>query len=193
MSHNLLLVAAMFSLIFINGLQRAAADEPTAASGFYERGQSYDKKDEYDKAIADYSKAIEINPKFGMAYYMRGSSRYLKGLTGGGDMQFRQPTYDDAVADSSKAIKFCTDAEKPFAYLLRGNVYYEQEKIDEAIDDFTTSISLNPKNAMTYEHRAQAYKKRGEAYRKKGESSKAYSDESKAEDDIKKAEALKRM
>ncbi len=36
------------------------------------------KKGEYEKAISDYSKAIEINPTYASAYGNRGYTYYLK-------------------------------------------------------------------------------------------------------------------
>jgi tetratricopeptide (TPR) repeat protein len=35
-------------------------------------------KGQYDQAITDYNKAIEIDPRFATAYYNRGRSYYLK-------------------------------------------------------------------------------------------------------------------
>jgi len=43
------------------------------------RGLSYAKKGEYDRAIADYPKAIEMNPRDTLAYNNRGIAYYYKG------------------------------------------------------------------------------------------------------------------
>jgi len=51
---------------------------PNDAEACYNRGNAYSLKGEYDKAIADYTKAIEINPKYAKAYYNRGLAYYLK-------------------------------------------------------------------------------------------------------------------
>ena len=47
-----------------------------AAEKYFKLGlEKYDKKD-YQGAIADYDKAIELNPKYFDAYYKRGNAKY---------------------------------------------------------------------------------------------------------------------
>ena len=41
-------------------------------NAYNNRGVAYLGKDQYDQAISDYSKAIEINPKYANAYNNRG-------------------------------------------------------------------------------------------------------------------------
>ena len=53
----------------------------------FKRGISYAKKGDYDKAIADYTEAIRLDPKDAAAYYNRGTSYAHKG------------DYDKAIAD----------------------------------------------------------------------------------------------
>lgn len=45
---------------------------------YYNRGSIHLKKNEYDQAILDYTKAIEINPRLGAAYYNRALAYYDK-------------------------------------------------------------------------------------------------------------------
>jgi len=45
---------------------------------YHNRGVSYYKKKDYDKAIADYSKAVDLNPQFAEAYYNRGVAYSVK-------------------------------------------------------------------------------------------------------------------
>jgi tetratricopeptide (TPR) repeat protein len=68
----------------------------------------YQKKD-YDKAIADYSKAIEINPKSDEAYYNRGNAWYDKG------------DYTKAIADYTKVIEI--NPKDAQAYHCRGDAW----------------------------------------------------------------------
>ena len=48
------------------------------AAFYHNRGIAYLGKEQYDQAISDFSKAIEIDPRYGEAYYKRGRSHYLK-------------------------------------------------------------------------------------------------------------------
>ena len=56
-------------------------------------GADYLEKGQYDHAISDFDKAIEINPKFALAYYIRGRSYYYK----------REKEYDKSWDDIKKA------------------------------------------------------------------------------------------
>jgi Flp pilus assembly protein TadD len=57
------------------------------------RGIAYAEKGQYDQAISDFSKAIEINPRYGKAYNNRGIVYRLTGR------------YDQAISDFNKAIE----------------------------------------------------------------------------------------
>jgi len=65
------------------------------------RGIVYDDLKEYDKAMADYNKANEINPQYAMAYNNRGSVYY--------DLK----EYDKAIKDYNKALGI--DPKHPYA------------------------------------------------------------------------------
>src|SRR4051812_15537610 len=79
---------------------RGAALAKTTGSLFSNPGP------EHDRAIADFTTAIKLNPKFGSAYYNRGVALTNKGsdwLFGGGKI-FDNTNYERAVTDLSKAI-----------------------------------------------------------------------------------------
>ena len=64
------------------------------------RGIAYGEKGQYDQAISDFNKAIEINPRYEKAYSNRGIVYRLKGQ------------YDRAISDFNKAIEINpTDAQ----------------------------------------------------------------------------------
>ena len=44
---------------------------------FYNRGVIFQDKGQYNMAISDFSKAIEINPKDAAAYYSRGITYFI--------------------------------------------------------------------------------------------------------------------
>ncbi len=61
------------------------------AEAYNNRGTAYARKDQYDKAISDHNKALEINPRDAGAYNNRGIAYMLKGK------------YDKAWEDVHKA------------------------------------------------------------------------------------------
>ena len=63
------------------------------AETYYNRGNAYEKKGQYDKAISDFTTAIEINPRHADAYYSRGVVYYYK------------KEYEKALDDFYKAQK----------------------------------------------------------------------------------------
>ena len=67
------------------------------------RGEAYASKKELDLAIADYTKAIEINPKYARAYDGRGVAYTSKG------------DYPRAVADVTRAVELAPKKAAPVA------------------------------------------------------------------------------
>ncbi len=98
---------------------------------------------DYDKAIADCSKAIELDPTLAEAYSYRGRAFNEKGDFGKG------------IADCSKAIEL--DPNDYDAYHNRGFSYYGKKDYDKAITDWSKVIELRPDFSIPYEYRGLAY------------------------------------
>ena len=75
----------LLGLLAISGCGRSNEEQAIAA---YNRGISYIEKGEFDKAIADYTEAIRLNPKNAKAYYNRGTSYAKKGEQDKADADF---------------------------------------------------------------------------------------------------------
>jgi tetratricopeptide (TPR) repeat protein len=113
-----------------------AADEPTSnrAIGYYVRAGAYKTKGDNDRAIADYTRAIDANAHYADAYASRGIVYQIKGDN------------DHAIADYTKAIEI--DPHYASAYVGRGMVYRLKGDSDHAIADYTQAIEINPRYAM---------------------------------------------
>ncbi len=118
------------------------------APAYINRGITYRKKGQYDRAIADYDKAIKLNPKLAMAYNNRGTVYGNKGQ------------YDRAIADFDKAIKL--NPNYAAAYVNRGEAYRRKGQFTQAIADYDTAIKLNPKYADAYTNRGLTYEEKGD-------------------------------
>jgi len=133
--------------IFVFALNVILAS-PASAEDYLKSGQEYYKKGQYDLAIADLNKAIELNPRDAGIYGWRGSAYSAKGQ------------YDLAIADYNTAIEL--NPKYAVAYGHRGVAYAHKDRYDLAIADHNTAIELNPKYAFSYMNRGFAYIRKGQ-------------------------------
>jgi len=113
------------------------------------RGIQKAKKGDLDGAIADFDRAIELNPKDDAPYYNRAQAKRLKKDAAG------------TIADYTRAIEL--GSQNPAAYNNRGNARAENNDWDGAIADYTRAIELKPDYARAYYNRAVAKKANGDA------------------------------
>jgi tetratricopeptide (TPR) repeat protein len=114
-------------------------------------GNIFASKGEYDRAILEYTKAIEIDHGYTLAYFNRGVTYDDKG------------EFNRAILDYTKAIEI--DPKSSDAYFNRGNAYAQKSEYDRAILDFTKTIEINPKFPYAYNYRGIVYAKKGEYQR----------------------------
>ena len=99
-----------------------------ADQAYYDRGLNYAMKGEYDRAILDYNKAIEMAPKMAKAYYHRGNAYITQGQ------------YDQTILDYTKAIEI--NPRLASAYHNRALAYYDKGEYDKAWQDIHNTESL---------------------------------------------------
>jgi len=184
----------MRGLVLIAGLSllgslpagSAAADDnqnPTSAEAFYSRAYAYDQKGDTDSAIADYTRALELDPEFEGALYNRANDYAKKGdndralegyeaflainpdeagaYLGLGFIYARKHDAARAIAECSKAISLDPNLFQPFA--IRGRMYLATHDDDRAIADLTKALAINPNDSdsarvlrLAQQQRAQA-------------------------------------
>jgi len=116
---------------------------PHKARPYRNRGLAYANQGNFSQAIADYTQAIAIDPKYADAYYNRGIA------------YDRQGNFSQAICDYTKAINIIPNSAD--AYNNRGIVYGEQNNVSGAISDYNKAIELNPAYAQAYVNRANIY------------------------------------
>jgi len=128
-----------------------ASSPATEESGenLVNRGIEKAKNGDLDGAMADFDRAIEIDPKDDAPYYNRAQAKRLKKDTTG------------AIADYTRAIEL--GSTNPAAYNNRGNARAENNDRDGAIADYTRAIELKPNYARAYYNRAMVKKEKGDA------------------------------
>jgi tetratricopeptide (TPR) repeat protein len=94
------------------------------------RGRAYENKGEYDRAIGDYNKAIELDPELAGTYNSRGIAYTYKG------------EYERAIRDHEKAIEL--DPQCFETYLYKAFTYDQMGKEKEAINLYNKFIELAP-------------------------------------------------
>jgi tetratricopeptide (TPR) repeat protein len=139
------IILSAFSLLFVSLSAWAQGD----AVALLQNGSKYYASKNYKEAFQNFNQAIETDPSFAQAYYMRGTAK--KG-------------FDDlhgAMKDFNKAIEL--NANMADAYHMRGNLKYELQDYYGAIQDFTRAIAINPNHQEAYYSRGMA-KQQIEAY-----------------------------
>jgi len=124
----------------------SSTDNADKAKQLINEGVARYEKGDLDGAIADYTKAIELDPRNAAAYNNRGAARKNKG------------DVDGAIADYDKAIEL--DPRYVRAYANRGLARRKKGDLDEAIADYTKALELDPRDADAYHNRgvARGYK-----------------------------------
>jgi tetratricopeptide (TPR) repeat protein len=137
------------------------------------QGSANSKRGDFRAEIAEYDKAIALNPKYAAAYNNRGNARSSMGDKQGAIKDYTQainidPKYvngyynrgvargelgdkQGAIEDYSLAI--AANPSYVNAYLNRGVARSELGDKQGAINDFNQIIALDPKDALAYKNR----------------------------------------
>ena len=110
--------------------ERRHLEEPTDSAGFLDRGNRFSRNGVYGKAIADYNKALELDPDFAEAYYHRGCSWYEVGK------------FDDAIADLTRAIECDPMADHYYGQRALVYVFDDQHELAQADQDKSEELRV---------------------------------------------------
>ncbi len=94
------------------------------------QGLVYNNRGEYPKAIAAFTRAIELDSNFAVAYSNRGWAFIELGQ------------YEQSVTDCTKAIEL--DPNLAIAYNNRSWAYIELRQYEQAIADYEKAVELDP-------------------------------------------------
>ncbi|MDX2141644.1 MAG: tetratricopeptide repeat protein [Chloroflexota bacterium] len=162
----------------IEAFTNALEIDPDNLDALLNRGVLYLGTGEYDRAIRDATRAIELSPYSAPAYTLRGQALYfgerdylaaiedfnrsieIDPTDGGGyflraQAYYKLENYESAITDYTQAIAL--NARVTDAYLWRGLAYHQTQEYEAAIDDFTEVAALDRQNANAYFYRANSY------------------------------------
>ncbi len=151
------------------------------ADTYMGQGNARSQKGDWDRAIADFTQVLAIEPQSTAAYSARGGARLSKGdldgavkdytqalalnpqmaaaYEGRGNAEAAKNNLDAAIADYTQAIRL--DPARAPAYDGRGNAKTAKDDLDGAIADFTQAITIDPNLAGAYNDRGFARQANG--------------------------------
>ncbi len=123
----------------LNKKKSSAIDART----YYQQGNDYYEKGDFEKAIENYNMAILLTPVFSEAYFNRALSYY------------QLKNFEKAIKDYTKAAEL--DPKNPIIYNNRGDAYYRKQDYHSGIKDYDKAISLNPEYLKAFYNRGLSY------------------------------------
>jgi WD40 repeat protein/tetratricopeptide (TPR) repeat protein/tRNA A-37 threonylcarbamoyl transferase component Bud32 len=114
----------------ITAYTKALALLPKQKLYWYERGRTLLNVDQYEKAVKDFSQALELG--FG------GDAWFLRGLA-----YIQLNRLEEAVADYTQGMKE-VPAKEAYGSLYRGHVFVQLRQWDKAAPDFARLVELEP-------------------------------------------------
>ena len=116
---------------------------------FFNRAQDKFELADYEEAILDYNKALELSPtEICLVYSMRGNAKRNLG------------DFDGAISDQNKALDF--DPLYADGYFNRGIAKFKKGDFDGAIQDYSQVLKINPKDSDAFFNRANVRKEIGD-------------------------------
>ncbi len=166
---------------YIRMYDEAIAKSPNDATLYCSRGMYLRVQNKYEQAIADFNKAMSLEPKFFHAYFQRAETyrimqdykRAVRDYTLAIACKRTSPTYyivahkhrifayeklgnyDRAIKEYDKLLRYFPDAEVYWA--RQAELYAETGQYDKAIKNYTMWIELEPERAEPYGERAAMY------------------------------------
>ena len=118
------------------------------AASLHQRARGYLDDGNHERALEDLHAAIQINPYYTQAYYLRGQ------------IFAKQKEFAQAVKDFDTAIS--QDSSFASAMHQRALVHQENRAYGQALKDFDRALALEPLNALTLRDRALAHRDAGD-------------------------------
>ena len=144
------------SILWLAAISTGFSKPPAGGAGHMQRGIELAEQKHYDAAVAEFTKAIEANPKDPRGYINRGTA-YRQGgraAEAASDIEGAVPRYTSAVGDFSKVIELTP--KDAAGYLERGQTEYILKQYDAAVTDLNKALELKPGDEVGLKFRGSA-------------------------------------
>jgi tetratricopeptide (TPR) repeat protein len=121
--------------------------DPHQVTVFVNRGTAYARQGELDKAIADYTRALELQPD--AALYRRRALAHA-----------RKRALDEAIADYTESLRL--EPRNAEAHANRGLVYAQKNDHEHALADYNEALRQNPRDPILLFNRGNTHYARGD-------------------------------
>jgi len=137
----------------IKDLNKAIELDDTLAEAYERRAEMFEdlhrttEKEKYARrAIADYDKLMDLEPK---------SPKAAERLRRRGSLKIDIEEYDGAIADLKASVKKDKNASRTYEYLAEA--YLGKEEPTQAVNAYTFAIKYDPNDATLYKSRARVF------------------------------------
>jgi len=117
--------------------------KPFLADIYFQRGINYRKAGDWEKAISEYQKAVELVPSFIRVYYRQGFAYAVIG------------DVDKAISAYKKVIDLAPDFARVQANIAF--LYKEKGERDKAIRAYQRALELNPRDQKSIYYLKEIY------------------------------------
>jgi len=131
---------------------------PSNSLSFVLRGNAYVKSKQFEKALLDFNKAIDLDSKSAFAYHSRGDML----------LNIEKPRMALTDMDSACQLK----PNDPYYLVGRADAFYALNRMDEALADCNRAIELDEYEVLAYMTRYKIYLYLGEGYKAEADNDK---------------------
>lgn len=123
--------------------ENLSQNDENLISEYLENAESYYEKEEYEKAVNEWNKILELNPDCEIDYFNKA------------DAEYEIEKYSDSIDDYTKHL--ASNSDDAGAFNNRGLCKGKLKDYKDAIKDYNKAIKLEPKNPTFINNRADAY------------------------------------
>jgi hypothetical protein len=126
----------------LTSINRAIELDPKMPESYFYRGNIYYNQGNYAAALTDYLKATALNPNYSEAYYNIGVTYNTTNR------------FQESIEPLTRAINITPNE---YMYQTRASSFFNLRRLQEAADDYTKAIAINPKIGQAYFNRGATY------------------------------------